>query len=81
VAVTVAGFAAVAVVDEMERTSEVPEVPVPEPPDPLPEPNGDFPALLPPPPQAASRLATIETSSHFIKLIGNSAWGPLKACC
>jgi hypothetical protein len=80
VAVTVAGLAAVAVVEEMPTTSDVPEALVPpEVPEPLPEPNREVPAF--PPPHAASRLAEIVTSSHFMKLIGNSAWGPLVARC
>ncbi|MEP7300993.1 MAG: hypothetical protein ABI699_05645, partial [Caldimonas sp.] len=62
VAVTVAGAAAVATVDEIERTSEEP---VGVPGAPLPPPNGEVPALPPPPPHATNIRAVIAASAHF----------------
>ena len=69
VAVTVAGAANVAVVDEIETTSDpaVPVVVVPEPvPDPLPVPKVEVPALPPPPPHAANRVINADTANHLI---------------
>jgi len=68
VVVTVAGTAAVAVVEEMEIRSEDPGVvvPVPPMPVPLPDPNGEVPALPPPPPQAARNDKSTAEVNHLI---------------